>query len=483
MLKKLEPLAPFLLLFCLNYAFSEASETKSIPIPTDKEKTFKVGFSMFTAENLQAENRYLIYSLPLILRENIISIGEHTFSEEEKNAYKQRIINREIASVNKKVRELFSERNNLFLSSVSGIKRESRLKDIEKGLTNFREKMTFLRNLDSKKIEFPDKKPIEYTDNKLSGKLIESPEFSPMQLAKKWNVDLLIWGMVEQVDDILYIRVNAYESAVDRSVFSYIDAGSRENVYSYLKNAAEELSDIILGHSWGSLVIETEPPDSAVYVNGEFRGFGNEELKYISPGKTDIRVDHDGYKRYTDTLVIEAGKTHHINVKLKSIKLGKVTINTAPPGASVYINSVWQGLSPLTVEKPQYPRHVVIKYKDYEEKEFTLSRDSANNLRITLKRKIIPYEEIVEKERDQFYSALGLWFISIPVPIFAYGFAVDYKLGEITAIINNDNENASRMALSSDIMYYSYLGGLFINAALFLNGALHLFNYIKTANE
>lgn len=481
--RKTVPFFTLLFLFCLSYVFSETKESKNISIPKDNENTFKVGFSMFSADNLQKENRYLIYSLPLILRENLISIGEHTFSKAEKDAYKKRIINREIASVNKKLRQLISARDNLFLSTLSGAKRDSRLKDIDKGLNAARDRMNFLRELDKEKIEFPDKKPIEYADNKLSGKLIEPPKFSPMELAKKWNVDLLIWGIVEQVDNILYIRIDAYEAALDKSVFSYIDAGSRENVYSYLKNAVEGLSEIVLGHPWGSLVVETNPSDSAVYINGVFRALGNEELKYLSPGKADLRVVHDGYENYTDTVNIEVAKTQHINAKLKKIMLGEVKISTNPPGASVYINSVWKGLSPVVVDRPQYSKHVVIKYKNYAEEEFSLSRNTADNVNIILKRKIIPYSEIVRKERDQFYSALGLWLVSIPIPIFAYGFAIDYKLGEIISLANNNNEDSSRMALSSDIMYYSYLGGLFINASLFLNGALHLFNYIKAVNE
>ncbi len=452
-------------------------------LPVDTSSVWRVGFSMFIPERLSNENQYLAYSIPLILRENLVSIEEHEFSVDEKKAYRKKIVDNELMVSSVKLKQYIDARDNLFFADIAMGQRSSRLHEIEKSIKEVRERMNYLKGLDIKRIEFPDKKKIEYISSKGPGRLLDTAAFSALQLAKKRNVDLLIWGMVEQIDNILYIRIEAYDSALEKSVFSYVDAGSRENVYSYIKDAETGLSRVLLGRSWGNLIVETNPEDSSIYVNDVFKGLGNEELRYLVPGELTIRVHHDGYKDYIHRVTVEESKTSHLSVKLKEIKLGTVTINTEPEGAALYLNSVWQGVSPLSLLRPDSFKYIVIKKEGFGISDFTFSRDTPNTVTVKLQRELISPEKIERQKRDEFYSAFGLWLITLPVPIFGYGFAIDYKLGEITALTDNNTGEADKMSLYSDMMYYSYLGGIFISASLFVNVAVHLINYIESVNR
>ena len=85
--------------FCENQDIGEGSI-----IPQDTREFWRVGFSSLSGKNLDKDNLYLTYSIPLLLREALEGIREHTFSNSVIISYRRRVISdeieRDIAKIN-----------------------------------------------------------------------------------------------------------------------------------------------------------------------------------------------------------------------------------------------------------------------------------------------------------------------------------------------------------------------------------------------
>lgn len=100
----------------------------------------------------------------------------------------------------------------------------------------------------------------------------------------------------------------------------------------------------------GRIVVTSVPSQANVYIDGSYYGKTPFNTN-IEAGAHVVTVFKDGYEIKTDSVIIPAGGTKSVNFLLNSlITKYALTVNTNPSGAAVYINNVYYGLSPLTVE-------------------------------------------------------------------------------------------------------------------------------------
>jgi len=461
-----------------------SAEEGSFKLPQDTEQFFRIGFSKFIGKNLDPENEYLTFSLPLLLRESVETIGKHTFGAGEKELYRRMIVSRKITETVAKLNSMLEKRDLIFFQALGRKNTKANVESINRTIKSTRDYLNYLRSVDIGDIEFPDEKPVKIVSPGNSGKLYDEPQFSAFQLSQDNDLDLLVWGKVEQISDTLFVEIHAFERAREANVFNYTDAGTRERIYGYIKSAIDGLGDVILGADWGNLAIKTTPPDSSIYLDGNFVGRGVQLVRFVPAGEIKIRIEREGYLPKDQTVVVSKHQTSTLEVELVSKKKEEILIKSSPPGATVYVNSLWAGKTPVSVARPEKLERVLVLREGYEKWEFTISPDMiGNEIDAKLKKAILPREEIIKRERDKMYRALGWWFVSIPLPIFAYAYAIDFKVGEIEALVAGNSQAAGKMALYSDIMYYGYLGGLFINMGLLVNVIFNISDYIKSVNE
>ncbi len=471
----------FLVCLCL---FSEVPDSGGVNlVPQDKHRYWRVGFSSFTGKKLDKENLYLTYSIPLLLREALEGIQSHSFGDNVLIYYKRMVIFDEISSDINKINLLINKRDNLVFSSESKSIKKVKLKEIEAKLKKLRERLNFLRRLAPEEVEVKSKKEIQYVSADNSGRLLEAPLYSPMELANKYSLDLLVWGKVEKIGDIFFLKIRAYERALGKNVFSYVDAGARESIYRGINNAVDGLANVIMGKDWGRLAISVNPGDSAVYVNGKFVGNGDQRIKFIPTGEVNISVSRDGYYRKKVDVKIVKGKETDVSISLNKRTVEKILIKSLPSEASVYVNALWVGKTPVTINSPESVSRITLKKEGFNDYVFSLyPRTKRKSITVKLAKAIVSKEKIEEKKRDAFYNALGYWLITLPVPIFSFGLAVDFKVGQVLSIVNSDVKDARSMSLYSDIMYYAYWGGVFINVSLLINAAVRLVDYIRSVD-
>ncbi len=471
----------FLFEFCV---FSESRDAKvAMSVPKDSHVYWRVGFSSFSGKNLDRDNLYLTFSIPLLLRETLEEIRRHSFNSAVMIDYKRMVISDAISNDINKINLLIGQRDNLAFSDVGRSMKIAKLREIETSLRRLREHLNFLRGLNPEKIEINSEKEIKYVSSKGFGKLLEAPRYSPMELAEKYNLDLLVWGRVEQIGEVFFLKIGAYERALGRNVFSYVDAGARESIYRGINNAVNKLANVIMGRDWGTLEISVKPKDSAVYIDGNFIGSGDQRVRFIPTGKVSVSVSKLGYYSKRVEVEIDKNSETSVSIVLKKRKVKRILINSLPTNASVYLNSLWVGRTPVSIELPESVSRVTVKKEGFNDYEFSLYPEmERQSITVKLKSEILSKEKLEEKKRDAFYNAFGYWLITLPIPVFSFGLAVDFKVGQILAIVNSDERDASSMALYSDIMYYAYWGGIFVSTSLFINAVVRLADYIKSVD-
>ncbi len=452
-------------------------------VPEDSRDTWRVGFSSLKGKGLSSDDIYLTYGIPLLLRESLEGIETHTFTNDNLRNYRFYVLRCSIEDVVSKLDSLRKKRDKVFLSGLRDEVRNDRLKKIDSNLKRLRSRLNFLRGLDPDSIKVEETKKVEIVSGKSSGGLLECPEYSVVELTRRYNLDLLVWGEIERIGDVFLLKIEAYDTSLGGNVFSYIDAGERESIYENFSEAVNELAYLFMGKPWGNLSVEVTPADSSVYINGEFIGNGKQVVNFLPVGRVDVAVNHDGYYEKKLPVELKTGETVSLNVTLKTKSKRRIKVESYPSNATLYLNSVWVGKTPVFIDLPEVVSRVEVVLSGYENCNFTISPSFDKNKIVVKLRKAIIREELRKKRRDAFYNALGLWFLSLPIPVFAFGYALDFKVGEIISVTGADIEASERLALYSDIMYYTYLGGIFVNVGLAVNMAIKIFDYLSVVRD
>ncbi len=104
--------------------------------------------------------------------------------------------------------------------------------------------------------------------------------------------------------------------------------------------------------NFGGLVVNSNPPNSRVFINDVPRG--TTPLRFtgiqdgLDAGTYRIRISTERHKQVEKTVHIVAGKESVENFNLEP-QYGSLTVTSEPPGADVYINGKLEGKSPLTL--------------------------------------------------------------------------------------------------------------------------------------
>lgn len=124
-------------------------------------------------------------------------------------------------------------------------------------------------------------------------------------------------------------------------------------------SAAIDLSDIEL--LTGQLVVKVNQSDYGVKINGEDADLSQPiELDY---GEYAVTVEKDGYFPWEGTVTISE-KTNQLSVELsEKILLCKLSVDSIPSGAEIYIDNMFIGVTPCTANI-EYGSHSITYKKE-----------------------------------------------------------------------------------------------------------------------
>jgi len=99
----------------------------------------------------------------------------------------------------------------------------------------------------------------------------------------------------------------------------------------------------------GSLNVQGVPSGAHVAINGEPHGPAPLTRDALPPGLHQVTVSHPDYHAQTHTVMVEAGQAKDFEVQLLPLHKprGTLRIQSTPSQATVYVNEVYQGHTPL----------------------------------------------------------------------------------------------------------------------------------------
>ncbi len=451
-----------------------AEEKKEPPLPKDARKAWNVAFTAFTAESLPAERAYLAFSVPLLVRDRLAGLTVHRFSDQERALHRALVVKKELGALYQGLQQLRRARDE---AALAGGKAAA---DAEKSLQDAMERIQWLEALDASRIEMPEEKPVVFKEGTATGKLFEAPQYSPYQFAVQNDLDLLVSGTVKSAEEYVLVDLWAFDPAREAVVYRFRDAAGPEDIYDALDSAARGLIGVILGREWASLTVVPEPPDAIVSIDGKSMGSGSVQAEYVAPGQRTVTVASPGYEDSSQTLELAAMEEKAINVRLTKKPAAMLTITSTPPGADIYLDSVWKGKTPLSLETPAVRSRILLGLDGYYDLPISIGPGSPAEIPLVLLPDVGSRIKLQEKARDDFYFAFGFFCLSLPIPLFCSSLSTDFmaEAGRLT------NPTAIGQAtLTSDVLGYTGYGGIAVSASLFTWTVFELIDYITATQN
>ena len=107
----------------------------------------------------------------------------------------------------------------------------------------------------------------------------------------------------------------------------------------------EDVINAVLQRSTGSLMVESNPPNAIIFVDGKEIGHTPEIIMSSAKGTHAIEVRLEGYDIWKKTLDIEPGEEKSVTAVLQ-IKSGTLIINSKPSGGTIILDGEEKGTTP-----------------------------------------------------------------------------------------------------------------------------------------
>lgn len=127
----------------------------------------------------------------------------------------------------------------------------------------------------------------------------------------------------------------------------------------------------------GNLVVSSNPPGAAVYLDGNYQGRTQADnpldLIDITPGTHILELQLVNYQDFMTALDLQAGETIPVSAVLVPAAspsgTGTLQISSDPQGANIFLDNVCRGITPLTIPSVETGSHLLVLrlqgYTDY----------------------------------------------------------------------------------------------------------------------
>lgn len=115
----------------------------------------------------------------------------------------------------------------------------------------------------------------------------------------------------------------------------------------------------------GTIKVSSKPPGALVILDGKEIGLTPIEIPAVPAGRHRLAFRLEGYKPHEVEVAVEPQKVAEVSVRLEPL-LAKVRIETEPPGAKVFLDRRFVGVSPVVVPEVEVGEHeLVVELEGY----------------------------------------------------------------------------------------------------------------------
>jgi hypothetical protein len=460
-----------------------AAPAMDLSPPRDGRKQWTVGICAFDVEGLSLENAYLAYSLPLLLKNAVGVLDAHALADAERERAARAAIAREEAAADRAATAARRDLDGLlFKDAVAGKADASARDSAAERLAKAVDRRRFLETLDPARVEVPRSLPVVFKQGTEDGKLLDPPRVPRDAYCAREGIDLLVGGSLQEVQGYLLLDIWAFDATRGGTVYSTRNAAQREDLYAFIADLGREMTGTILGRPWSAVSFAPTPPQSALYVDGTLSASGASSAVYLDPGAHTVRISAPGYRDRERGISLAAGERTVIDDSLEQLAPGEIALASDPSGASVYLGSVWMGVTPLVLAAPPAEGRIELALKGYYGQPLSVSAASPSSLTVTLEAESGPRDARQKKSRDAFYRSLTLFALSVPVPLASYALAQDWQLRYVDLAAAGSWGQAETAQTVSYVTLGTYYAGIAVSVGLFSWMVSRIIDYVKAAN-
>ena len=119
----------------------------------------------------------------------------------------------------------------------------------------------------------------------------------------------------------------------------------------------------------GHLPVNSEPTGASIYIDGDTVGLTPNTCD-VPVGSHELRLAHTGYKDFTTTVTINKGNNPNLDYTLspQDATSTPITVSSTPSGASVNLDGINMGTTPLSIHSVSYGTHTMrLTYPGYQD--------------------------------------------------------------------------------------------------------------------
>jgi hypothetical protein len=122
----------------------------------------------------------------------------------------------------------------------------------------------------------------------------------------------------------------------------------------------------------GAIYAQSSPAGAAIYMNGNYYGYSPITIPNLPPGSYSMKATMSGYSPNTQLVNVYAGQTAAYYPTLQQSpppprSTGTVYVKSSPSGANVYVDSNYNGVTPLTLTLYPGNHNIVLKQSGYND--------------------------------------------------------------------------------------------------------------------
>ncbi len=465
-----------LVLGSIHHAWARGRQETGV-IVEDPHEYYTVGISLFRGINLPGEYAYLEKSVPLLLFEQLAECTVHYFDPAQEEAYKRYMVSKGTERIDKELEEQYAQLDALLFKGTDKDEFQQKIEDTIDGLMKSKET---LLNTSLDTITAIESKPILLKDYSEQQRLFPKPLVSNKVTAEENGLNLLLYGSVEEIEGFFILSLYAYSSIEDRIMVSSEFVATGDTVREKVVEFSNAVKTVVLGREWANIVIEAEPRDARIAMDGVFQGSGRVVKELLEPGEYSLTISYPGFETQEHSIRLFPKETGEFTFQLAETPVIVRSLSTYPPGADVYVASKWVGKTPLFLHDLQENTLLSLTREGYREYGISRFPDDQLEIRVRLSPAEFDWNDYIDERRDKVYGSLSLFILSLPFPLVFYNLSQEYATGFYMAAEERNTLETERMFNRTAFYYHSYVGSFFLSASLFINSIVHLVQYIET---
>lgn len=149
-----------------------------------------------------------------------------------------------------------------------------------------------------------------------------------------------------------------------------------------------------------------------VYIDGEYRGTAPALLSVLEPGLRRVQIYLADRMVVDRKVQLNGGETAGITLPPPREPQGRLALHTVPAGLQVFDGSSRLGVTPLLLDLEQETRYLQIRGEEIQNSYLLLEPDVGRMLKLRLPPDSVDWKLQMQRDRRQFYGALGMTLIS-----------------------------------------------------------------------